>query len=133
MVQSKDWKIINDNKRDYIKIGQILNAVEIHTSNSLEHELKKLEICYNLKKEGHNFMTEAILKNGSRPDIIVLDVKPPIAYEVMKSESDESIKNKETTYGDIKIIPVRLWVYIFLILKMKNGIARDVITLLRAM
>ena len=85
-----------------------INVVVLNTGNTIEHELKKAEICFKLQQQGCTFICEGILKNGKRPDITVLDTRIPIAYEVMKSEKQESIDMKHHTYGDIKIIPIRI-------------------------
>jgi len=102
---------INNNLRDLLDPMQklIFNpGVKLDTGNSLDHELKKAEICYQLQKYGHTFVTEARLKTGGKPDILVLDIIQPIAYEIMKSESDKSITLKESVYHGIKIIKVRV-------------------------
>lgn len=103
------WGIINTNKRNFIRDNQKIeyNSVKINHGNTLEHELMKCEISYKLRKNGHTFLTEAILKNGDRPDIIVMDISPPIAYEVMKSETDKSIEVKRNSYG-MEIREVRI-------------------------
>ncbi len=100
--------IINSNKFEHLDSMQKLlpNAVVLNTHNSLEHELKKCEIAYKLKKAGHTFVTESKLKNGKRPDILVLDLMQPIAYEIIHSETADSISKKIKTYNGIKIIQV---------------------------
>ena len=50
------------------------NAIFISVANSLAHEQKKLEVCYNLKKEGKEFITEAYENaTGLIRDIVCLD------------------------------------------------------------
>lgn len=107
----KTQKIINSNIRDYLDPMQKLihnPAVKLDGGNSPEHELKKTEICLKLIMEGLHFVTEAKLKNGKKPDILVLDVEPPIAYEIQCSESDRSIEEKNKTYGNITVIPIKV-------------------------
>src|SRR3972149_2854764 len=71
-------------------------VVKINEHNTLEHELAKFLLCWELKSLGKEFVTEAIFCNKKRADILVLDDCE--AWEVVKSESDESIKRKETDY-----------------------------------
>jgi hypothetical protein len=81
---------------------------KINTGNTLEHEIKKLEIAYNCLRDRFSVIIEGKLKNNKRPDVLILDLINPIAYEVMKSEKNESIKKKEENYLGIKIIKVRI-------------------------
>ena len=58
------------------------NVVFLHASNSKEHELKKCEICYELKKEGVQFITEAVCnKTNERHDIVNLATNDKIEIE----------------------------------------------------
>jgi len=109
MSGATEYQIINKNIRDLLDTmsSKIINVVRIDSGNSLEHELKKCEIAYNLLKQGRTIITEAKLKNGKKPDILVLDLNNPIAYEIMKSESMKSIHKKEEEYLGIRIIPIK--------------------------
>lgn len=104
----KDYAQIRKNLRDYFDPmkKQHLNVVVLNTGNTLEHEIKKAEICFKLQQHGHEFICEGILRNGKRPDITVLDVEPPIAYEITHSEKEASILQKSQAYGNIRIIPI---------------------------
>lgn len=101
--------IINRNKREYLdqtrKIHE--NVVAINIGNTPEHEDKKWEVAQKLMREGHTIVTEAILKNGYRPDILVISTEAPIAYEILNSEKDENLLIKSKNYK-IKIIGVRV-------------------------
>ena len=66
------------------------------TGETDAHIQMKLEICKWLKRQGKEFMTESIFENGLRADVLNLD--DAIAYEVMESESMESIKKKVDDY-----------------------------------
>ena len=60
------------------------NAIHISTANSLKHELKKLEICYELKKLGSEFITEAEIRDSKpkrRVDIVDLSSGHEIEIE----------------------------------------------------
>ena len=73
------------------------NAIYLSVANTLAHELKKAEVCYSIRKKRHDFITEAAFNNGSgRADVIDLD--EGIAYEIVHSESEESLKRKAKDY-----------------------------------
>lgn len=107
----RDQEIINCNVRNLIDAMQKinLNAVNLDTGNSLEHELKKAEICFKLQELGRSFVTERRLKYSKcKPDILVMDLEEPICYEIMKSEKDISINEKVAKYHGIRIIKVKV-------------------------
>jgi hypothetical protein len=63
-----------------------MNACFISAANSKEHELKKAEICWDLRCQGHDYITEAA-KNQKEPDgserrVDVVDLESGIEYEV---------------------------------------------------
>lgn len=67
--------------------------------NSVEtdaHINMKLEICKYLKKEGVDFISEAIFENGLRADILNLD--SGVCYEIVNSEKEYSILKKVASY-----------------------------------
>lgn len=73
------------------------NCVRINTANSLQHESKKLEVCYKLKEIGHDFLTEAtFIKSRKRCDIV--DLAKGLVYEVAITEAEESLNRKEEVY-----------------------------------
>jgi hypothetical protein len=104
-----DWRIINQNMREFKHPTQLwqINRICLNTGNTLKHELKKAEICYKLIQQGRSVVTEAKLLNGLRPDILCVDLYPPIAYEIVKSESDASLERKALAYP-FRIIQVRV-------------------------
>lgn len=72
------------------------NCVRINTANSLQHESKKLEVCYKLKEIGHDFLTEAtFVKSRKRCDIVDLT---GTVYEIAITEAEESLNKKEMVY-----------------------------------
>lgn len=79
---NENWKKyhVPEQPHDLVK----KNVINISTANSLKHELKKLEVCYELKKLGSEFITEAE-KRGSRPrrrvDIVDLSSGSEIEIE----------------------------------------------------
>jgi len=78
------------------KIGSHRNCIRISGANSLEHEITKFKICYNLIKDGKEFITEAIFDNGSRADILVLDDHKII--EILHSEKEKDCLEKAKMY-----------------------------------
>lgn len=70
---------------NYIKRAK--NAVYISPANSIEHEIAKLKVCYELRKNKNDFITEACRnkKDGNgkirRVDIVNLDTGQEIEIE----------------------------------------------------
>lgn len=88
-------------RRRYIDLIRHTNrkpdGVYWHSGETYEHVLKKLEVCYYLKKQGKSFITEGIFKdNGLRCDILNLD--DGYIVEIINSESQESIDVKKEKY-----------------------------------
>lgn len=81
------------------KAGSHRNCIRINVNNSIEHEIAKLRICYDLIKSGKEVFTEAIFVNGSRADILVLDDYKII--EVLYSEDEESCLEKAKQYPSL--------------------------------
>ncbi len=79
-MKAKYSKLISENIVKYLDPMKrhFIDTVAINSGNTLEHEMKKCELAYNLKKDGLTFCSEAPLKTGSRPDIMVLDLENPI-------------------------------------------------------
>ena len=100
-MNKKLQEIINNNLRKYFdySVKRELNIIKLNTHNTKMHELKKTEIAYNLQKAGHSFICEGkLLSDNGRPDITVLDLKEPIAYEIIHSETNESLETKRKKY-----------------------------------
>ena len=87
--------------RESNRFGSHRNMVRINPQNSLEHEVEKFKVCYQLAKEGKEFYTEAITTFGLKADIFVLDTG--IAIEIKKSENKESIEEKRKKYKEFGI------------------------------
>jgi hypothetical protein len=106
----KLYELINNNKRKYLNpMKPLVKGLVMNTHNSLEHELKKAEIYYKLKKSGLEVYSEVSLKGTGRiADLIVLDLEVPMIYEIAKSETDESLDAKEQDLKDFKVIRVRI-------------------------
>jgi hypothetical protein len=108
MNQRQQQAVINDNLREHFSIAnkRHIDAIVFNIGNTIEHEMKKCEIAYNLLKDGNHFICEGIMRSGLRPDITVLDVSNPICYEIMHSEKKISDK-KRLLYPGI-IVEVRV-------------------------
>lgn len=72
------------------------NYIKLNPNNSKEHEMKKVEICWELLKANKSFLTEAEFENGKKCDVVCLD--DAIVWEVLHSETPESIENKRKNY-----------------------------------
>lgn len=72
------------------------NSVKTSEQLSDAHEDMKWKICRQLTKEGKDFITEAIFKNGRRADILVPgDLK---VIEILYCEDKEDCKRKLEFY-----------------------------------
>lgn len=103
-------RLINNNLRVYVESHSKHNTLEgFNVGNTVAHELKKFEIAFNCKRMGLEVLLEPKLKNCcGRPDVLVLDVFPPVVYEVVCSEKEESLIRKKEKYGDVRIVVVRV-------------------------
>ena len=81
------------------KVGSHRNCIRINVNNSIEHEITKLKICYDLIKCGKEVFTEAVFVNGSRADILVLDDHKVI--EVLNSEKEDDCLEKVKNYPSL--------------------------------
>lgn len=73
------------------------NAIFISASNSLPHETKKLEICYELRKLGINFITEAVRnvkEDGKERRVDIVNINTGEEIEI---ETDHKIKKEGAT------------------------------------
>lgn len=105
----KRQEVINNNYREFLDPMSKKHKLEgVNIGNTALHEMKKLEIALNCKRDGLEILLEPKLTSGFRPDVLVVDTNPPIAYEVVCSESEESIAKKHAHYHGITVIPVRV-------------------------
>ena len=78
--------------------GCHINCFRFNLSESREHILKKLDVCIDLLKKKHKFITEAVFIDGGRAD--VFDLTEGTIYEIMNSESDKEFKEKVKKYPE---------------------------------
>ena len=108
------YKLVNKNIRTFldsnskhILAGNGYNKIiSINVGNTLAHERTKFTKAYELLSFGHVIATETKLKSGKRPDILVLDLETPMAYEIIKTETKESIEKKRKEYYPIMVYTV---------------------------
>jgi len=94
--------VVSHNLKEFISPSEFthVNELRISKANSLDHELRKAELFVKCVHSGLNVLTEPILsdKKIGRPDILVLDTLPCIAYEIVKSEKEDSLIRKDKDY-----------------------------------
>lgn len=84
-----------------------INRVDIHPQNTEQHEMKKAEICYEVRSQGFNFVTEAEFEDANiRPDIYVLETGEAIEIETNTYNVDERKEPYEGHVNHITIIPL---------------------------
>jgi len=81
------------------------NAIFISTSNGKPHEMKKMDVCYDLRKQNHYFITEAVSnKDDRRIDIVDLDTGQEI--EIVDTCITKMTQNAIDKGTDILVINV---------------------------
>ena len=80
------------------------NVMRWSPNETIEHVSRKFEICFQLKKWGHEFYTEAIFEpSGLRADVI--DADTGVVYEVYQTEGMDSLKKKAEHYPlEVRVI-----------------------------
>lgn len=79
--------------------GSYSNTIKINPHNSAQHELKKFSIALELIKAGVEVFTEIELKKGGVCDILGIDRNgDALIFEIINTESKESIENKREIY-----------------------------------
>jgi hypothetical protein len=82
------------------------NAIYITPTNSYEHEKAKFDVCYELKKIGHDFITEATdNRSGLRRDIV--DLNNGFIWEIETDPKRAERFNEDPEKDKIKVI--KLW------------------------
>lgn len=88
--------------KQYVGLMEKKNVVNLNIHNSIEHELMKTQICYDLKKQGHTFSTETEIKFGDQKRIAdVIDWNDRTIIEIQHTESDDSIRKKEEFFESL--------------------------------
>ena len=96
---SKTRKVMNDFVREHLdsSFRGHWDMIRLSRANTPAHNLRVCEVAISLMEAGIPFMTEARLKCGTRPDIVVPDgFLPSGCYiEVLFSETKEDFFNKK--------------------------------------
>ena len=95
-------KILNQLRYTSLKEGNF----RAYASESESHIRKKFELWLKLKKAGYSVWTEVITKKSLRMDVLAFKEGIWTGYEVIESESEESIKEKIKKYP-VDFIPIR--------------------------
>lgn len=83
-----------------------INCIRLNPANTLEHEFKKVELCWDMLKNNQEFITEARFKCGVRADIF--EINAGIVWEVMHTEKEKSIQEKiEKLPKHIQLIKIK--------------------------
>jgi len=86
------------------------NAIFISAANSKEHEMKKCEICYELKKIKHEFITEAERnrkRNEARVKVDIVDLTTGEEIEIETTKSRAKGLLEDEKHRNVKVI--QLW------------------------
>lgn len=96
-ISKKEQEQINNVVRRFglINYGKHLNKVRIHGTESEQHFMAKSRLCYLLKKQKYNFLTEFPIEKNHIPDILV--IRPLVALEILHTESKNSYERKVRT------------------------------------
>jgi len=79
------------------------NCINFGENESVVHFLAKCFLCWEARLEKKEFVTEARLENGKRPDILILDDSQ--VWEVMDSETIAEFKAKQESYPVDQVYP----------------------------
>ena len=97
----KKLKKMNNKSSESIKLcddsfSYKQNILKLFRNNTLNHELAKFFLSWEILQSGGNFISEAIFKNGKRADILNLELCE--AWEVVHSERENSKHIKVNEY-----------------------------------
>ena len=101
----KQQMYISKNK-ELFKIGSKFNSYDVDLSESPEHDREILNQFFELRRMGCYLAIRQKLINGNKPDICILSTPELITKEVMKSESDKRLEEKD--YLGARKIKVRV-------------------------
>ena len=83
------------------------NTIYLNTGNTLEHELAKFLVSWDLMTQGSKIVTEASFRNmRGRADIFELDTRT--AYEILNTETIKRFEAKKEYYpGSATIVGLK--------------------------
>lgn len=79
--------------------GSHVDCFRVNTSNTWEHEFRKFQVYWELRKRGCDVMIEAIFDNkygGARADVV--DLTNSIIYEILHTETEKQADEKFGKY-----------------------------------
>lgn len=97
------------------RLGVKRNVINLNTHNSWQHELIKCRICFEIKKQGKHFITEAPMGSDRGRGICdILNLDDAQAIEIRVSETEDQLKHKIRKYPDyIEVVSVKDWESLF--------------------
>lgn len=101
----KQQMYIQKNK-ELFQVGSKFNSYDINLNESEEHDREILNQFFDLRRMGTYLAVRQPLKNGRVPDISILSTPELITKEVMKSESEKRLEEKD--YLGAKKIKVKI-------------------------
>ncbi len=81
--------------KELFKVGSKFNSYDVDLSESEEHDREVLNQFFELRRLGTYLAIRQPLINGNVPDIAVLSSEVLIVKEVMNSESDKRLEEKD--------------------------------------
>jgi hypothetical protein len=89
------------------RCGSHEGCIRVNSGSTFAHELTKFLVCWELAKKGEPYITEAIFaEHKGRPDVVC--IQSGVIYEVLKSETEEMLADKETRYpGQFEIRKIK--------------------------
>ena len=92
--------------RALFKVGSKFNSYDVNLTESEEHDREILNQFFELRRLGTYLAIRQELINGKKPDIAILSTPELITKEVMKSETDKRLEEKD--YLGAKKIKVKI-------------------------
>lgn len=99
-------KNIRANLAYYCKPMTEYGVFRVDKSESPEHNHEMADQFVELSLAGFVVAVRPTLKNGNKPDLLILDTPKPLIKEVLKSETEKRFKEKD--YMGIRKIKRRL-------------------------
>jgi len=98
MTPIKKQKLINDCIRQYVdnKYKIIPNTIRLNINNTINHEVAKMIVAFNLMKQKKEIYTEVRLKGGGIADIFIPEDFAIV--EILASETAEQLAEKIKKY-----------------------------------
>ena len=86
---------IRENLNRYCKLGTKYGMFKVDRSESLEHNQEMSNQFTELSYAGFVIAVRPTLKNGNKPDLLILDMPRAYIKEILKSETDKRFESKD--------------------------------------